>query len=552
VLVIGGGGVFGSRLVIGLLQTTTLSVVIAGRTVASLERNLASLGLSGGPGAQERLTCVVMDAATVSADVLASTLAFVVVDAAGPYQGSDYHLARAAIKAHIHYVDLADARDFVSGFAALDAEAKAAGVVALTGASSTPALSNAVLDSLCEGWTRVDRVEIAISPGNRAPRGLSVIRSILSYAGRPVRVFSDGAWRQAPGWGMLVRREVPEIGRRWLSLSETPDLDIVPERFGVTDAVVFRAGLELPLLHLGLWAASLPVRFGLAKTLAPLSRVVRLAAMAFEPFGSDRGGMTVLATGLDAKGEPVRGEWHLVAEAGDGPYVPTLPALAILRALVDGRITKPGASACVGMLSLADMEVEFTGRRIRSWSYVQASPQSLYERVLGSAFDCLPDAVRGMHRPGWGMTSAGLAAVDGPDGFVARLVAAVFRFPPAGENIELTVRISPSEGAERWTRNFAGRRFASLLSPAARPGCMVEQFGPFLFELELLVGKAGVLGMPVKAWRLGPLPLPRSLAPTSIVTEDVDNCGRFRFDVELRLPFRLGRLVRYRGWLVPR
>jgi hypothetical protein len=37
----------------------------------------------------------------------------------------------------------------------------------------------------------------------------------------------------------------------------------------------------------------------------------------------------------------------------------------------------------------------------------------------------------------------------------------------------------------------------------------------------------------------------------SLATETVDAAGRFRFDVEMRLPFGLGRLVRYRGWLVP-
>ena len=30
------------------------------------------------------------------------------------------------------------------------------------------------------------------------------MRSILSYAGRPVRVFTDGHWGSQPGWGMTV------------------------------------------------------------------------------------------------------------------------------------------------------------------------------------------------------------------------------------------------------------------------------------------------------------------------------------------------------------
>jgi len=187
----------------------------------------------------------------VTAAALAATGAGIVVDAAGPFQAGDYRLARAAIAAGLDYVDLADARGFVAGFGQLDDAARAAGVTLLTGASSTPALSNAVLERLTREWRRIDSVEIAISPGNRAPRGLAVVRSILSYAGRPVRVLLDGRWTTRPGWGLTVRRGMPGLGRRWQSLCETPDLDLVPRRFAVRRSVLFRAGLALSPLHLG-------------------------------------------------------------------------------------------------------------------------------------------------------------------------------------------------------------------------------------------------------------------------------------------------------------
>src|SRR5207245_319102 len=52
--------------------------------------------------------------------------------AAGPFQGADYRLTHAAIAARVHYLNLADARDFVAGFTELDGAAREAGVVALT------------------------------------------------------------------------------------------------------------------------------------------------------------------------------------------------------------------------------------------------------------------------------------------------------------------------------------------------------------------------------------------------------------------------------------
>ncbi len=365
VLVIGGTGAFGSRLVDGLIASRDFAVVIAGRDLA---RTRAKATASGG-----RARAVRLDTATVSAEALRATGAFAVVDAAGPFQGADYRLARAAIAAGMHYLDLADARDFVAGFGALDAEARASGVVALTGASSTPALSHAVLDRLTRGWTRIDTVEIAISPGNRnAPRGLSVVRAILSYAGKPVRVFADGGWTERPGWGRPVRRDMPGLGRRWLSLCETPDLDLVPARFAPREVAIFRAGLELSVMHLGLYAASLLVQAGILPSLAPFAGSFRWIAERLSRFGSDRGGMTVEAAGSDAAGHPVRAAWSLVAEAGDGPAIPTLPALAAIRGLAEGRLTQAGARACAGVLDLDAIEVEFARYRITTQTATSA------------------------------------------------------------------------------------------------------------------------------------------------------------------------------------
>jgi hypothetical protein len=357
VLVVGGTGAFGSRLVEGLIRTSNLGVIIAGR---DLTRAAARAGVLG-----SRARAMRIDTATVTAEALRDSGAFAVVDAAGPFQGAQYRLARAAAAARMHYVDLADARDFVAGFAAVDPQARAAGVVALSGASSTPALSHAVLERLTKGWRRLDTVEIAISPGNQnAPRGLSVIQSILSYAGRPVRVFAGGGWTTQAGWGWPIRRDMPGLGKRWLSLCETPDLDLVPARFGPRDTAIFRAGVELAVMHFGLYAASLLVQAGMLGSLTRFAGLFRWAAECLKGFGSDRGGMIVVAAGRDAEDAPISATWSLVAERGDGPVIPTLPALAAIRAIAEGRIVDAGARACVGALDLDTIEREFAPYQI--------------------------------------------------------------------------------------------------------------------------------------------------------------------------------------------
>jgi hypothetical protein len=425
--------------------------------------------------------------------------------------------------------------------------------MAVTGASSTPALSNAVLDALTAGWRRIDRVAIAISPGNRAPRGLSVVRAILSYVGGPVRLFTGGRWTMRPGWSMTIRPALPGLGRRSLALAETPDLDIVPARFAVTQEAVFRAGLELTVLHDGLWLAGWAVRLGWLRSLVPFARAFRAVAAGLERFGSDRGGMMVEAFGLDRAGRPVRAWWSLVAESGDGPAVPTLPALAVLRVLADGQPMRPGATACVGVVPLAAIEAEFEPYRIATESGREIAPPGLFEHVLGSAFAALPDAVRRLHQPGWGRLFRGIATVDGARNPLTRALAVIFGFPQSATHIAVTVEIvrdvEQGPGRERWTRRFGDFGFTSVLSAEPVQGRVIERFGLLRFALDIQVGPDGVSGMPVCAWWLGPLRMPLALAPVSLATETVDPDGRFHFDVELRLPLGLGRLIRYRGWL---
>ena len=133
-------------------------------------------------------------------------------------------------------------------------------------------------------------------------------------------------------------------------------------------------------------------------------------------------------------------------------------------------------------------------------------------------------------------------------GPVAAIAAFLFGFPPGAHAVPLTVTKRATDTGEVWERDFGGRIFRSHLARAGEG--ITERFGPFTFSLGLEV-RDGALRFPVIAGRFGPLPLPRALLPVSIAAETADARGRFRFDVDLRAPLGLGRIVRYTGWLTP-
>lgn len=542
VLLIGASGVFGSRLATMLAPMPGLELVLAARDSARLERLQNALARQC-PGA----TVFVQVFDRARTETLEQIRPWLVIDASGPFQIAHYELALASVRQGAHYLDLADGRAFVAGFpAAVGAAATEAGVLAVTGASSTPALSHAVVRAITGGWRSLDEVVVAISPGARAPRGLSVVRAILSYAGRPVRVYRKGGWATAPGWSGARRLDMPGLGRRLGSVCETPDLDLLPESFPIRQQALFLAGLEQPLLHRGLALLSLPVRWGWVRSLRPLARPLRAMAGWLAPLGSDRGGMVVEACGRDGADQPIRARWALWAEANAGPNTPAAPAAALVRALLNGRSFAPGGVACTALLDLDAILNELAHLPIHT-QIDEGHPKSaiLYRRLLGRRFDALPAAVRQVHGCEGVARFKGRAVTRSGSSLAAQILRRVLGLPPTGRSeVEVTLHSAPN--GETWTRQFGSARFSSTLTDAGRLGLFQERFGPIWFTFRLEPIPRGVRWRMI-GWAAVGLPLPLWLAPkTRARAEEVD--GRYRFRVVVAHPW-LGLLFAYRGHL---
>ena len=353
-MIVGATGVFGSRLVDQLAVLGGVDLILAGRDAGKADVMLADLRVRNIAARFEAF-----DRNHPSTEKLKALAPRVIVDAAGPFQKSSLALAEAAIAAGVHYIDLSDARDFVARIVSLDGAARKTGVAVISGASSTPALSHAVIDHLTQGWQRIDHILVAISPGNRAPRGLSVIKAILSYVGEPIAVFRGGAQTTAYGWSLNETVEIAGVGRRPVALCETPDLDLLVTRYAPTVAAEFKAGLELGVMHHGLRLLGFLRARGFLPNLAIFSKPVKFLAGMLYWFGSDRGGMLVRVAGRNALDTPCTATWSLAAEQGIGPIVPCLPALALIERFAAGNLPEAGAYAAAGCVHHSEMLSHF-------------------------------------------------------------------------------------------------------------------------------------------------------------------------------------------------
>ena len=354
IVVLGGYGAFGARAVERLAREADLDVVIAGRSADRAAAAATELRET----AVARIDCARIDATTATPDELRAVAAGIVINASGPFQSQDYTLARACIEAGVHYVDLADARAFVTGIGVLDEAAKRADVLVVSGASSVPALAASAIDAHLPRFGQLDSITHAITPGNSYDPGPATAASLLGALGRSFPITVDRGTETAYGWQGLTYRSIPGLGTRLFGYCEVPDLDLFPARYPGVRTVQFYAGVEVWLFQLALWALSWPVRWGLLRRPERLAGPLLAMKRRLAFLGTDRGGMLVELRGAGHDGHPLAIDWHLVARRGHGPFIPAIAAVIVAKKLARERISERGAMPCLGLFSLSEFMAE--------------------------------------------------------------------------------------------------------------------------------------------------------------------------------------------------
>ena len=338
IVILGGYGTFGS-LIAEQLARSNAQVVVAGRDTNKGQAFATALRV-GFRHCDARNT-------TSLHDLVAGTQ--LVINAAGPFQVKDYSIPQACIDHGCNYIDLGDGREYVTEIGQLHESARAANVFVCVGASTTPAITSAVVAELRPHFQTIRSIKVALTAGNKIQAGVSTIASILAYVGRPVRVWQDRRWQELAGWGLGEFIEFPKpVGRRRVQLCDVPDLELFPQLFGV-DSVVFKAGVELTLLNYALAVLAQLRKLRPSLNLPALAKPLVHVSKLFKSLGTLHGSFAVWVT--DDTGH----EKALAFVAPqNGPRVPSSPAVLLARKWLAGDTPAPGAYPCVGLISLAE------------------------------------------------------------------------------------------------------------------------------------------------------------------------------------------------------
>lgn len=356
VLIIGGYGDFGSFITRKLAQEDNIQVIIAGR---SLDKAQALADEVSGEAVQ-------LDINSGFVDALAAIKPNIVIHTSGPFQAQGYDVAQACVALGCHYIDLADGREFVDGITALDVQAKDKEALAISGASSVPCLTSALVDHYRGEFEALESLDYGITTAQKTARGLATTSAILSYTGKAFPTLVNGKFTDVYGWQDLRARKYPALGWRLLGNCDVPDLALFPKRYPELQNIRFYAGLEIPFIHVTLWTLSWLVRAGLVKSLVKAAPLMLKISYMFDWLGSTNSAFHMELSGKDKLGQDKVIKFELTARSGDGPYIPCMPAILLAKKLAAGDLNETGAYPCMGFITkdeylgaLDEMDIEW-------------------------------------------------------------------------------------------------------------------------------------------------------------------------------------------------
>ncbi len=348
VLIIGGYGNFGRFISNKLALEKNLQLIIAGRNPEKGSKLVSQLDAHNEP------EVVRLDIFEDLEESFSTIQPDIVIHTSGPFQTQSYIVAKACLERGCHYLDLADAREFVNGISVLNHQAIEKRVLLVTGASSVPTLTCAIIDAYKHEFETFTEVDSAITTAQITAEGLATTQAILSYVGKTFSVLKEGKQTYVFGWQDMRFRKFWQINSRALCNCNIPDFDVLPKRYPNLKSIRFQAGIELKFQHVILYFLSFLVRVKLLSSLAPFAKPMLAISKLFEFMSSGKSGYFLNMKGLDQKGNHKLLEFDLVARQQHGQLIPCIPVILLTKKLAADEIAQTGATPCVGLLSLEE------------------------------------------------------------------------------------------------------------------------------------------------------------------------------------------------------
>jgi saccharopine dehydrogenase-like NADP-dependent oxidoreductase len=354
IVVYGGSGFFGRLLVKDLLEHSDADIMIASRNPGPVDFHPY----------ESRVRFILSDINDYESVVTTVQGAKAAICCSGPFQRLTLNLLRACIEKEVHYIDVADDRDYVVRCHDLSERIKQAGIMAFVGCSLVPGISSLLTKLCAEEVGTVETTRIFITPGTRHTRGPGSFLCLLSTLGKQYSIPAGGKEKLVHGWTEREKVEFPPpIGKRSVySVVDIADYFLQPVHFG-TRSVEFKIGSELEFLNLLLTVLRLVMGYISMKTpkwFLPLSRMIVYAA---SWFGTTQGAVMVEVSGGFESG--ARQMSLSVYTEENGEVIPSVLASIAVQKILTAEVGHQGIVPLHRWLSKGEFVDELSKRDIK-------------------------------------------------------------------------------------------------------------------------------------------------------------------------------------------
>jgi saccharopine dehydrogenase-like NADP-dependent oxidoreductase len=354
IIVLGGYGAVGSRICTAIARIPYVECVIAGRNPkrAQYLAKLISASI---------LKIDLADERSIQRELAD---AFLVINAAGPFQNQPLVAPEFCASAGIHYIDINDDRHYHNEVLRQNAIAKRNGCLLVTGAASLPALASLLVDSLSQYFDKIDEIHVCAAVGNKVPVGRAGAYSLLLKIGTRARMKLGGRWGELPCWTKPVRLRFPgSLGKISTYIYDIPAIDHFSRHYGTREAT-FRMGLQLAFVNYGLALLGWLRRKGLLKQPARYARPLFLLSKWLKRFGGPDYALQVKVLGTNGA-QSVEHSATLFEPDSDGLGVTTSIVVALVSQWLENGVPDSGAVSAIGVVDLESVKSQLIEHNVK-------------------------------------------------------------------------------------------------------------------------------------------------------------------------------------------
>ena len=77
----------------------------------------------------------------------------------------------------------------------------------------------------------------------------------------------------------------------------------------------------------------------------------------------------MIISGKDEKDALKVLKWFIIARNGDGPHIPTIPAIILAKKIIQNKIKLKGAEVCIGFITLEEYLAELVKFDVEVYDY---------------------------------------------------------------------------------------------------------------------------------------------------------------------------------------